>query len=344
MEIFQKCLRIQETKYAALEVSLNPGNQQTQEDVRMGEEAEEATRTESRDTLPTEAGNEGEDEQMDEDSGSEPGQWAMIQTPVTKDQLLDTALAEMEACATFCPLAAEGLGKPLSWAQGIANSLFESKILPLSLETERQKEAALANANFAVALAEASFKSGVINLAAWETSIRRAFDESTGWKVSTHFQALCDKADAHIQLAATIAEQGTEPALALSWKHYAFAAQSLSSAAKLEPLKAEINIARGDVEILRAKINIPAAIRSRELLLKNAGVYYRGAKRLEGNDERVKNEAIVKEAMVAFEMGNGELLKGIPLNEAVKDVIIEAVDEGIFGHEWLDRVGVKASA
>lgn len=341
--MFQRCLSIQETQYAALEASQDPGNQQLQDDVRMEEEG--AIAADISDDPSTEIEDGDEDERMDEESGSEPGQWATIQTPVTKDQLLDTALAELGACATLCPLAAENLGKSLSWAQDTANSLLRSKVVPLSQETGRQNEVALANANFTVALAEASFKfEGANNPAAWEASIRTAFNESSEWKVSTDFQALCDKADAHIQLATAVAEQGTEVALVLAWKHYAFAAQSLSSAAKLEPLKAEINIARGDVEILRAKIGIPAAIRSRELLLKNSSVYYRGAKRLEGNDERVKNEAAVKEAMVAFEMGDGELLKGITLNEAVKDVVIEAVDEGVFGVEWLDRVGARASA
>lgn len=333
VEIFQRCLASQEIQYAALETGQDPQDQQLQKDLYMGEGS-----TETSDNVPM--GAEGEDERM-----CEPGQWAIIQTPVTKNQLLDAVLAELAACATLCPLAAEGFGRPLAWVQDIANSLLEFKITPLSQDTGRQDETALARANFAVALAEASFKSGgATDPAAWETSIRTAFDESSGWNVSTDFQALCDKADAHIQLATTVTEQSTKAAPALAWKHYAFAAQSLSSAARLEPLKAEINIARGDVEILRANIEIPVAIRSRDLLLNNAGVYYRGARRLEGNDERVKNEAMVKEAMVAFEMGGGELLKGIALNDAARDVVIEAVDEGIFGPEWLARVGVRAPA
>lgn len=340
--MFQKCLVTQEAQYATSEANQNPKNEQLK-DISMGEGV--ATAADGVDDIPIEVLGGGEGEQMDEDSGSEPGQWALIQAPITQDQLLDTALAELEVCATLCPLAAEGLGKPLAWAQDIANSLFKYKITPLSQATGRQDEVPLANANFAVALAEASFRAGgATDPAAWEASIRAAFAESTRWKVSASFQALCDKADAHIQLATTVAEQGTEAALVLAWKHFAFASQSLSSAAKLEPLKLEINIARGDVEILRAKIEVPAAVQSRGVLLKNAGVYYRGAKRLEGNDERVRNEATVKEAMVAFEAGDGELLKEVALNEAVKDIVIEAVDEGIFGVEWLDRVGARASA
>lgn len=331
VEIFQKCLALQEIRYAS-ETRQDPQNQQASGDVRIGGEIQTSSH------FPTRAGDEGEDE---DEQMAESEQWAIVQTPITKHQLLDAGLAGLGACTTLCPLAAEGVGRSLVWVQDIANSLLEFRITPLSQDTGRQDEISLARANFFVALAEASFKSeGATDPAAWEASIRAAFGESSRWNVSTHFQALCDKADAHIQLAVTVTEQGTKAALALAWKHYAFAAQSLSSAARLEPLKAEVNIARGDVDILRAKIEIPVAIQSRGLLLKNAGVYYRGARRLEGGDERVKSEAIVKEAMVAFEMGGGEFLKGITLNRVIEDIVIDAVDEGIFGPEWLDRVAL----
>lgn len=332
VEIFQKCLALQEIRYAS-ETGQNPQNQRVSGDVRIG-----GGERETSSHFPMGAGDENEDE--DEQMG-ESEQWATVQTPITKDQLLDTGLAGLGACTTLCPLATEGLGRPLVWVQDIANSLLKFRITPLSQDTGRQDEISLARANFSVALAEASFKSdGATDPATWEASIRAAFGESPRWNVSTYFQALCDKADAHIQLATIVTEQGTKTAPTLAWKHYAFAAQSLSSAAGLEPLKAEINIARGDVDILRAKIEIPVAIQSRGLLLKNAGVYYRGARKLEGGNERVKSEAMVKEAMVEFEMGSGEFLKGITLDRVIKDIVIDAVDEGIFGPEWLDRVAL----
>lgn len=330
VEIFQRCLALQEIRYAS-ETRQDPQNQQVSGDVRIGEGEMETSSH-----FPMGAGDEDEDERMGESE-----QWTTVQTPITKDQLLDAGLAGLGACTTLCSLAAEGLGRPLVWVQDIANSLLKFRITPLSQVTGRQDEISLARANFSVALAEASFKSdGGTDPAAWEASIRAAFGESSRWNASTYFRALCDKADAHIQLAITVTEQGTEAAHTLAWKHYAFAAQSLSSAAGLEPLKAEINIARGDVDILRAKIEIPVAIQSRSLLLKNAGVYYRGARRLDGGGERVKSEAMVKEAMVAFEMGGGEFLKGITLDRVIRDIVIDAVDEGIFGPEWLDRVAL----
>jgi len=285
-----------------------------------------------------------EDEQMSEGSGSDEVQWVIVQTPVTLTQILDTALAQLEACASLLPLCAvENLGgKPLSWAQSMGEALLSLKIVPLSQETGREQEAALARTNFEVSLGEASFRAGLTDLAGWEAAIHLAFPNSEG--TTEGFQELCDRADAHIQLASVAvekAEEGGGGAVAnLAWKHYAFAAKSLSTAAKLEPAKSEIHIARGDVEILRAKLGIPAAAKSRDVLAKNAGVYYRGAKRLEG-DVRIRIEAAVKEAMVAFEGGDGgELLKGIEMGSVVREVVVEAVDEGLFSAEWLARVGL----
>lgn len=312
--ILQKCLGIQEAQYAALQ---NLGPQQGDDVPMDGEET-------AAEVIP-----EAEDG-MDEDFP--PEQWAIVQVPTTPDHLLDTSLAALQALTTLLPLSAEGLGQPLSQTQATAQTLIEVTVPPLSQATGRQHEVALTTANLRVALAEASFKTGG-SAAAWEAAIRAAFD---GWEAAD-FQALCDRADAHIQLAATVGDE------TLAWKHYGFAAQNLSAAAKLEPLKAEINIARGDIELLRSRLGAPSAVQSRALLVKNAGVYYRGAKRLEGSDGRVRSEAAVKEAMVGFEMGDADALKGITMSETVRDVIVEAVDEGIFGIEWLDHVGGRAA-
>jgi len=296
---------------------------------------------ESENPSPSRGGQE--DEPMSEGSGSDDAQWVIIQTPVTLTQVLDTALAQLEACASLLPLCTvENLGgKPLSWAQSMGETLLSLKIIPLSQETEREQEAALAKANFGVSLGEASFRVGLTDLAGWEAAVHLAFPNSEG--TTQGFHELCDRADAHIQLASAAverAEEGEEAVANLAWRHYAFAAKSLSAAAKLEPAKSEIHIARGDVEVLRAKLGVPAAANSRDVLAKNAGVYYRGAKRLEG-DVRIRIEAAVKEAMVAFEGGDGgELLKEIEMGSVVKEVVVEAVDEGLFSAEWLARVGL----
>ncbi|KAG0138756.1 hypothetical protein HOY82DRAFT_475742 [Tuber indicum] len=337
VEIFQKCLQVQEFKRA----SFGPRDGSGAGDGDTDMDADEPPGG-SGNPIPSQGGQE--DEQMSEGSGSDNAQWVIVQTPVTLSQILDTALAQLEACASLLPLCAvEKLGgKSLSWAQSMGETLLSSKIIPLSQETGREQEVALAKANFEVSLGEASFRAGLTDLAGWEAAIHLAFPNSEG--TTQGFQELCDRADAHIRLASTAAdktEEEEEEAVAyLAWRHYAFAAKSLSAAAKLEPGKSEIHIARGDVEILRAKLGVPAAAKSRDVLVKNAGVYYRGAKRLEG-DVRVRIEAAVKEAMVAFESGDeGELLKGVEMGPIVKEVVVEAVDEGLFGAEWLTRVSL----
>ncbi|PWW72867.1 hypothetical protein C7212DRAFT_366278 [Tuber magnatum] len=296
VEIFQKCLQVQESQRA----SFGPGN---------GNGAGDGGDTDmDTDEPPGEPENPAlsvwgqEDEQMSEGSGSGNAQWVIVQTPVTQTQILDTALAQLDA-----------------W---------------------REREVALAKANFRVSLGEASFRAGLTGLAGWEAAIQLAFPNSEG--TTQDFRELCDRADAHIQLASAASEklEAGEAAVNLAWRHYAFAAKSLSAAAKLEPAKSEIHVARGDVEILRAKLGVPAATKSRDVLIKNAGVYYRGAKRLEG-DVRIRIEAAFKEAMVAFESGDGgELLKGIEMGPIVKEIVVEAVDEGLFGADWLSRVSL----
>ncbi|KAG0639623.1 hypothetical protein HOY80DRAFT_75048 [Tuber brumale] len=338
VEVFQKCLQVQESKRAPF--GLRDGNGAGDEgdtDMDTGELPGESEN-------PIRSGRGQEDEQMSEGSGSDNAQWVIVQTPVTLSQILDTALAQLEACASLLPLCAvENLGgKSLSWAQSMGETLLSSKIIPLSQETGREQEVALAKANFGVSLGEASFRAGLTDLAGWEAAVHLAFPNSEG--TTRDFRELCDRADAHIRLASTAAdktEEEEEEAVAyLAWRHYAFAAKSLSAAAKLEPGKSEIHIARGDVEILRAKLGVPAAVKSRDVLAKNASVYYRGAKRLEG-DVRIRIEAAVKEAMVAFEGGDGgELLKGVEMGPIVKEVVVEAVDEGLFGTEWLTRVSL----
>ncbi|RPB04918.1 hypothetical protein L873DRAFT_1840353 [Choiromyces venosus 120613-1] len=339
VEIYQKCLQVQESQYASFGQGSGNGVKNDEGDTDMDADEPE-------DPAPSGEGDQ-EDEQMSEGSGSDNAQWVMVQPPVTLTQILDTALAQLEACASLLPLCAlqESLGgeeRCLSWAQSMGETLLSAKIIPLSQETGREEEVALAKANFGVSLGEANFRGGLTDLAGWEAAIHLAFPkpEESAWD----FQELCDRADAHIQLASTAAEkteEGGEAAAAnLAWKHYALAAKSLSEAARLEPLKSEIHIARGDVEILRAKLGIPAAVKSRDVLVKNAGVYYRGAKRLEC-DLRIRIEAAVKEAMVAFEGGDGgALLRGIEMGPVVKEVVMEAVDEGLFGVEWLVRVGL----
>ncbi|CUS07040.1 unnamed protein product [Tuber aestivum] len=337
VEVFQKCLQVQESQHASLGLGNGTGTGIGDEgDTDM--DADEPP-SEHENPVPSEGG-QGDDDQMSEGSGSGSAQWVIVQTPVTLTQILDTALAQLDACASLLPLCAVASlgGKSLSWAQSMGETLISSKIIPLSQEIGREQDVALAKANFGVSLGEASFRAGLTDLAGWEAAIHLAFPNSEG--TAQGFQELCDKADAHIQLASAASEKTEEGGAAanLAWRHYALSAKSLSAAAKLEPAKSEIHIARGDVEILRAKLSVPAAAESRDVLVKNAGVYYRGAKRLEG-DARIRIEAAVKEAMVAFEGGDGgELLKGIEPGPIVKEVVVEAVDEGLFSADWLSRV------
>lgn len=327
LDLFQRCLAIQETQY----VAISEGGAR---DVNAN--STEATMA----NLDSHTAQEDEDQEMYDVSVSDNARWAIVRTPVTSSQILDTTLAQLEACAVLLQLCADGRAeKPLSWVKSTAQTLLESKITPLSIETGRESEVALAKANFEVSLGEAGFKAGSMDLLGWGTAILSVFPNSS--LGGAEFRELCDKADAHIQLASAAVDSGDTAALNMGWRHYAFAAKSLSAAAKLQPGKSRIHIARGDVEMMRAKLNIPVAAESRDVLLKNAGVFYRGARRLEGEggDARVVAEAAIKEAMVAYEGGDeGELLKKVQVGDIGRGVVVDAVDEGVFGPEWLERM------
>ncbi|KAH0612909.1 uncharacterized protein H6S33_009289 [Morchella sextelata] len=304
----QRCLALQEAQYAAL--------QQTQT------QAQEAGDDTSMDM--------GDEPASSSSTPSEPNtteQWAIIQPPTTPSTLLDTTLALLSTLATLLPLTNLPHCPPLSTTLHTAQHLLTTTIPPLAHATSRESEAALSRANLLAAAAEASYRAGG-PLADYEAGVAAAFDGVDG------VQALCDRADAHIQLAGSVSDD------AVAWRHYSFAAQYLAGAAAAEPGRGEIHVARGDVELLRARLGVDVAVRSRGVLVRNAGVYYRGARRLGGG---VEGEAAVKERMVVLESGGEgveEAARGIVEGgEAVWGVVVEAVEEGLVGGEWLERVG-----
>ncbi|KAI5845185.1 hypothetical protein DFP73DRAFT_631517 [Morchella snyderi] len=311
VEILQRCLALQEAQYAAL--------QQTQ-------------------TQTQEAGDDTAMDMGDEHSEASTGapnappqttteQWAIIQPPTTPSTLLDTALALLSTLGTLLPLTGLPHVPPLSTTLTTAQHLLTTTIPPLAHATSREPEAALSRANLLAAAAEAAFRAGG-PLADYEAGITAAFDGVDG------VQALCDRADAHIQLAGSVSDE------LVAWRHYSAAAAALSSAAAAEPARGEIHVARGDVELLRARLGVDVAVRSRGMLVRNAGVYYRGARRLGGG---VEGEAGVKERMVVVEeRGEGweEVVRAlVEGGETVCGVVVDAVEEGLVGGEWLQRVG-----
>ncbi|EGX47711.1 hypothetical protein AOL_s00083g219 [Orbilia oligospora ATCC 24927] len=237
--------------------------------------------------------------------------------------------------------------------------------------SEKEMEATLSRTNFLTALAETKYYLGLSTLETWEDEVKSAFDPYTLYPppppsttslspqpleeykgiidLTTSWMALCDRSTAYTTLSTTILP--TNPSK--SWKLLStISPPSLSSATKLAPEKEKpgIYLARGNLELLRSKIPIEAAMKGKEVLLKNAGVYYRGVVASAGSSligavDGVKikefvEEARVKEAVIKLEHeGDWEPLKAVVRSgvgrEAVWKIVKGAVEDGVFGKETL---------
>jgi hypothetical protein len=249
-------------------------------------------------------------------------QYAVITEPITPDAILDTLIEMLSTLSTLFPL----LHAPRAM-KALAETVLNTELQPLlQALPSRQTEIFITAAVLRCAIAESLFRSGYEpDVSKWEEAIANAFGADWEWQKSA--DALCAKSDAHASLASAVVEVG-DPA-ELAWKHYAFSSQALGNAATLEPTKAKIYLARGDTELIRSRIVCPQRTEQvRDVLRKNAGVFYRGAARLAQREPEIKKEAEVKEAVLRFENGEAGVV-GLKDAEA-KDIIEEACDDEIF--------------
>jgi hypothetical protein len=141
--------------------------------------------------------------------------------------------------------------------------------------------------------------------------------------------------------------------LNLSWEALSTALANLTTASKLPDVEnlAAVHVLRGDVEMLRYQIGqrgFAAAKQSAEVLLKNAEVFYRGAKNVAraAGEHGVESEGAVKEGLVKGLRGDGvgmqTLFAGMPQGDVVEKVVGEAVEDGVVTREQLLGLGFAA--
>ncbi|KAK6351566.1 hypothetical protein TWF718_004724 [Orbilia javanica] len=266
-----------------------------------------------------------------------------------------------------------------SYILPIAGKLHEEEeFTQLGLEgsevLEKEMEATLSRTNFLTALAEAKYYLGLSTLEIWEEEVKSAFDPFTLYPppppstnqpttaeykglidLTTSWMALCDRSTAYTTLSTILLPQNPSK----SWKLLStISSPSLSSATKLAPEKEKpgIYLARGNLELLRSKIPIEAAEKGKDVLLKNAGVYYRGVVASAGSSligavDGVKirefvEEAKVKEAVIKLEQdGDWEPLKGVIRGgvgrDAVWKIVKGAVEDGVFGRDVFMAIAEK---
>lgn len=282
------------------------------------------------------------DEIMDKGEAEEQEEWAVVESPVNEDSLLDATLAHLEVLTQLAILAPENLGQPLSAIQvageGLIDRIFALFINHSTL-SERLQESLLTRANFISALSDSLFKTGALPYETYAQALSAAYSTTpaiipsipTSALDPTSLPTLADTAAALVRFSTTITLTAPQNA----WKHLTEASGILATASKLHPKEASrIFIGRGDIEVMRARLPIPAAEKNKALLWKNAAVYYKNAGALGGNAVR---EAEIKGLMVKIEMGEDVKFEV----ESIRGVVLEAVDEGVFGTEWFERVGIR---
>ncbi|KAL1992469.1 hypothetical protein VTN49DRAFT_4501 [Thermomyces lanuginosus] len=325
LELFQRCLTLQELRYT-----------ESQEQMKMMQDTELETAEDSGGVRVSD-----DDANVSTDSGeaTREEEWAEVVEPVTKDTLVDTAVAQLETLATLCGLLTFDPGSGIAWVEEYSYDLLKTKIAAYIEGTDRHQEVALARAQFLAALTEVLYRSGRIDVETYQRELSAAFPPELD--LSDSPEGLCHKAEALSAFNAAIAEapqvsNAEEMArlISLRWQALTSALEALTAASKLNDADnlAKIHLLRGDTEMSRWQLgrkpcNYPVAQQNAGTLLRNAQTYYRGAAgiaRRDGAPEE-EREGVCKEALAAAIAGDSSKLE--PLKQtAAQDLIAVAED------------------
>ncbi|KAL8905769.1 MAG: hypothetical protein Q9207_002438 [Kuettlingeria erythrocarpa] len=283
--------------------------------------------------------------------------WAIVVEPVTRNTILDTLLAQVDALTAVCGLfSTQGVNDP-GWVEQYYDNLLHGRILLAIEQTSRQRDASLAGAKFKCALADAGFNAAKLDLPTYESEISSVYGGFPD--LQSDAQALCDRADADLIFNASIRralehpDKGITPqdiakSNVMRWKHLTKALDSLTAASKLPGVEhlPRIHLLRGDCEMHRRSLGAapPAyefALKSASTLLKNAEVFYRGAARSAEaeNEFEEEREASTKEAIVAGLLGDLSKLKE---QARVQEVVKDMSEEGLLLANDLRSLGIRS--
>lgn len=322
IELFQRCLMLQELRFT-----------ESQEQIRQMESGDTPS-------VGGQADMETFDEQQSPDTQE---QWVAIVEPVTKDTLVDTAVAQLETLTTLCNLLSLNPDIGISWVEEYSSELLQSKISAYVEGSDRYHEAALARAKFVCALSEALYRASRIDIETYHREIMRAYGPELN--LSADPDGLCSKADALTSLNTAFADLPPldndilGKSLVLRWQSLSSALDALTAASKIPDADhlPKIHLARGDVEMHRWRLGLPPwnyamAQQNAPTLIRNAQTYYRGAAALARRDgaEVEARDGTCKEALAAAlegQKGKLEQLKTAAPKELLA-VAEDMVDDG----------------
>ncbi|KAJ5222785.1 Tetratricopeptide-like helical [Penicillium citrinum] len=272
--------------------------------------------------------------------------WAAIVEPVTKNTLVDTAVAQLDTLTALCNLltsnpAAGGVG----WVQEYSSELIQTR-LPAYVEgSDRQYEAALSRAKLICAIHEVLYRGGHTDVQTYQQEVGQAFGADLD--VSADPEGLCHKADALTSLNAAFAEvpphedpETLELSITARWQSLSAALDALTAASKLPNAEnlPKIHLARGDAEMQRWRLgrqpwNHAMAKQNGATLLRNAQTYYRGAAALARRDGAVieERDGSCKEAIASAMEGQNTKLQDLKMKslDQVITVATEMVEDGM---------------
>ena len=343
LDLFQKCLEVQEVQLAESEARI----------------AATTTMDPSSSSDPASYSTQGSIAERSSPTTSSPTteeQWATIVEPTTKDTLFDTCLAQIQTLATLVPLSTP-TPSTFEILQNVATSLF-SKASSYTQSSVQQTSISLARFNLLATLSDLQYRSSLLSPSDYLNSITTIFSEDANLSATPSAPALCDLADVLIAFNASLAttdlyasipfsaEHSPSVLLPLRWKALSSALSSLASADALPSAtgnRSAINARRAEVELLRIRLEegpspYGQAWASRDTMLHNAQTYYKGARKIAGieGDLDAEQQLGLRWAVVlGMKTGDwtgveGELGNGIR-KEDLEAILEEMRDEGLIG-------------
>ncbi|EFQ99873.1 hypothetical protein MGYG_02885 [Nannizzia gypsea CBS 118893] len=316
LELFQRCLVLQELRFTEYEQQLQmvrdggPDHQSQQDEQQQQQEHEQSVGDSRR-------------------GSTEAEEWAAVVEPVTKNTLIDTAIAQLEALATLCGLLSSDHGSTLAWVEEYSSDLVREKIAAYVEGTDRANEIAIVRAKFLSILLEITYRSGRIDLDTYKQELDSAWS-SNNVDVSHDPAGLSNQAEALVGFSSAMADSyptpnidGFERSLDLRWQALGVVLSRLAAASKLAGPDnlAKIHIARGDAEMFRWRLGqVPfsyaPAKDNATTLLKNAETYYRGGAATAKRDgwPEAEREGTVKEALAKGLAGDSSQMGSLAID------------------------------
>ena len=294
-------------------------------------------------------------------------QTALVETPMSANDLLDTVHASLSSLTTLIPMVERSA---LQTYGDMAHALTEKRapnyitLLPSDLQDKARLAIALDRAIFIAAFADAQYSFMAIEL---DTYVQQ-LDTFNIPEKEQSAHALNAEAEARTELALSAIERiqdSPEYTAQLCWKQLSTAQDLYTTATKLETddakeRKAHVYESKGNIELLRHRLASTTGTplsdsiqRSAKTLIQNAQTYYKGAAQLARADEDDELEVKAKQrwliatdiaaAMYGVEVkdapfdGNSENARGDIL-QAIGDVVDEGLIEMSLGEEIMKRV------